>query len=151
MIESVLKKLKWEVGERKLERKVEAFKIEQIEKERAKHKAIYVELLASHAPTVKETIIFEQKQRSRELEEELETKFDSLKKTTTSIATLAPQVIIISDLEEEVEIIPQQHVEEQPELVLASRPVEEEELQQPIVEERTKQVSASRPMEKGEL
>jgi hypothetical protein len=50
-----------------------------------------------------------------------------------------------------VEIIPQQHVEEQPELVLASRPVEEEELQQPIVEERTKQVSASRPMEKGEL
>jgi hypothetical protein len=46
------------------------------------------------------------------------------------------QVIVISDLEEEVEIRPQHVVEEISQLVLVSRLVEEGELQQPIVEEQ---------------
>jgi hypothetical protein len=90
MNESFLKKLRRK-GERKLARNVEAFRREQIERERAKHKAIYVELLASCAPITKETRIFEPKQKSRELEEELEATLNFLKKTTTFIATSAPQ------------------------------------------------------------
>ncbi len=73
----------------------------------------YVEPLASRAPIVEETRIFEQEQRSRELEEELEVALNFLKRTITFTATLAPQVIVILDLEEEVEIIPQPIIEEQ--------------------------------------
>jgi hypothetical protein len=68
---------------------------------------IYVEPLASHAPHVKETKFFEQEQKNRELEEELEVVFNFLKKTITSTIALTPQVIIILDSKEEVEILSQ--------------------------------------------
>jgi hypothetical protein len=73
---------------------------------------IYVKLLASCAPTTKDIRIFEQEQRSRELEEELEATLNFLKKTTTSIVKPVPQVIIISDSKEEVEVGPQVIIEE---------------------------------------
>ncbi len=70
---------------------MEAFRRKQTKKERAKliqlTIAIYVESLALHAPTTKETIIFEQKQRSRELKEELEATFSFLRKIITSTTT----------------------------------------------------------------
>jgi hypothetical protein len=69
------------------------------------------------------------------LEEELETTLNFLKRTTTFITKLILEVKVILDLEEEVEIGPQPIVEEQLQLVFASRLVEEEELQQPIVKE----------------
>jgi hypothetical protein len=50
--------------------------------------------------------------KNRDLEEELKAALNFLKKTITSTTTLAPQVIVISDLKEEVEIIPQHVVEE---------------------------------------
>ncbi len=50
--------------------------------------------------------------------------------TTTSIAALDPRVIIISNLEEEVEIIPQPIVEEKSPQAFESKLVEEVELQQ---------------------
>ncbi len=58
--------------------------------------AIYVEPLASHTPTTEEIKVFEQEQKSRELEEELETTLNFLKRTIISIIKPAPQVIIIS-------------------------------------------------------
>ncbi len=51
---------------------------------------INVEPLASHAPIVEEIRIFEQEQRSRELEEELETTLNFLRRTIMSIAKLVP-------------------------------------------------------------
>jgi hypothetical protein len=45
--------------------------------------------------------------------EELEVALNFLKRTITFTATSAPQVIIISNLKEEVEIIPQLVVEKQ--------------------------------------
>ncbi len=69
------------------------------------------------------------------MEEELETTLNFLKRTTTFITKLILEVKVILDLEEEVEIGPQPIVEEQLQLVFASRLVEEEELQQPIVKE----------------
>jgi hypothetical protein len=67
MSENTLERLRWEARDNEVERKAEAFKREQIEKKRAKHVqligAIYVELLASHTPTTKETKAFEQEQR----------------------------------------------------------------------------------------
>ncbi len=84
------------------------------------------------APTIEETIIFEQEQRSRELKEELEATFNFLTKTITSATTPAPQILVISNSEEEVEIIPQFVVEEQTKQVSTSRPMEEKELQQPV-------------------
>ncbi len=80
--------------------------------------------LTSHAPTTKETRIFEQKIKSRELE----TSLNFFKRIATSITTLAPQMIIISKEEEEVEILSQPIVEEQLEQAPEPRPVEEEEL-----------------------
>jgi hypothetical protein len=62
-----------------------------------------------------------------------------------------PQVIVILDLEEEVEIRPQHVVEEISQLVPASRPVEEGELQQPIVEEQPQLILVLRLMEEKEL
>ncbi len=82
------------------------------------------------APTIEETIIFEQEQRSRELKEELETTLNFLMKIITSATTPAPQILVISNSEEEVEIIPQFVVEEQTKQVSTSRPMEEKELQQ---------------------
>jgi hypothetical protein len=96
MNESGLKKLKWEAREKELEKKAKAFRREQVERERVQHVkligAIYVEPLASHAPITKETRTFEQEQKNRELE----TTFNFLRRTTTSISTLTPQIIIIS-------------------------------------------------------
>jgi hypothetical protein len=46
------------------------------------------------------------------LEEELKIVLNFLRKTTTSITKLAPQVIVISNLEKEVEIRPQPVVKE---------------------------------------
>jgi len=63
MSESALEKLKQEAREKKIEKKVEAFRREQIEREKVEHVrltgAIYIELLALHAPTS----IFEQEQK----------------------------------------------------------------------------------------
>ncbi len=91
--------------------------------------AIYVEPLALHAPTTKETNFFEQEQKNRELK----VAFSFFRRTTTSITTLAPQVIIISkEEEEEVEILSQPIVEKQLEQDHEPRPMEEGELQQPM-------------------
>jgi hypothetical protein len=76
-------------------------------------KAIYVKPLVSSASTIEETKVFEQEQRSRELEEELERALNFLRRTITSTSKPTAQVIIISDLEEEVEIRLQLVVEEQ--------------------------------------
>jgi hypothetical protein len=53
---------------------------------------IYVEPLASHAPTKEDIHFLEQEQRSKELE----ATFNFLRRTTI-ITTLAPQIIIISN------------------------------------------------------
>ncbi len=74
--------------------------------------AINVEPLVSSASTTEETKVFEQEQRSRELEEELEEALNFLRRTTTSTSKPTPQVIVISDLEE-VEIKLQLVIEEQ--------------------------------------
>jgi hypothetical protein len=50
--------------------------------------AIYVELLALRAPIVKEVQFFEQKQKNREFEDELEVTLNFLRITTTF--TIAP-------------------------------------------------------------
>ncbi len=77
MSENVLERLRREAKEKEVQRKVEAFRREQIEKKRAKHVwligAIYVEPLASRTPTTEDIIIFEQEKINRELEEELKT------------------------------------------------------------------------------
>jgi len=73
---------------------------------------IYVKPLASRAPIVEETKFFEQEHKSTELEEELKTTLNFLRGTITFIVALTPQVIVILDLEEEVEISFQQQVEE---------------------------------------
>jgi hypothetical protein len=52
--------------------------------------AIYVELLVSRAPIIKETKFFEQEHKSRELKEELEAYFRFLRKTTTFIVAPTP-------------------------------------------------------------
>jgi hypothetical protein len=56
MSESALKKLIWEAREKEVERKVEAFRRQQTEKERVEQVrltgVIYVELFASHAPII---------------------------------------------------------------------------------------------------
>jgi len=90
-------------------------------------------LLASHAPITKEIRIFEQEQRSRELEEELKATLNFLRKTTTFTTKPVPQVIVILDSEEEMEVGLQLLVlQEQPQLVPESRLVEEKKLQQPM-------------------
>jgi hypothetical protein len=70
---------------------------------------------------------------------ELEATFNSLKRTTTSITTLTPQMIIISKEEEEVEILSQLIVEEQLEQAPKPRLVEKEELQQPMRKDNGKE------------
>jgi hypothetical protein len=69
------------------------------------------------------------------LEKELKVTLKCLRKPITSITKLVPQVIIISNSTEEVEIRPQHAIGEQLQSVFASRHVEEEELQQLVVEE----------------
>jgi hypothetical protein len=59
-----------------------------------------------------------------------------LRKTNTSTIKLAPQVIVISYSEKEVEIRLQLAIEKQLQLVSTSRPMEKGGLQQPIVEEQ---------------
>jgi hypothetical protein len=87
MNECAFKKLKREARERELERKVEAFKRKKVERERAEQVkligTIYVESLVSHALLIEETIIFEQKHKSRELKEELKAYPRFLRVTTT--------------------------------------------------------------------
>jgi hypothetical protein len=51
------------------------------------------------APIVEETRIFEQEQKNKELEEDLEVAFNFLKKNIISIVTPSPQVIVISNSE----------------------------------------------------
>jgi hypothetical protein len=67
------------------------------------------------------------------------------------LTKLVPQVIVISNSEEEVEIKPQLVVEEISQLVLTSRHVEEGELQQPVVEEQPQLIHVPRPIKKKEL
>jgi hypothetical protein len=72
MSESTSEKLKQEARKRELERKVEAFRREEVERERMEQVkligVIYVEPLASRAPIAEETKIFKEEQKSRELE-----------------------------------------------------------------------------------
>jgi hypothetical protein len=68
------------------------------------------------------------------LEKELKVTLKCLRRPVTSIAKLVPQVIIISNSTEEVEIKPQHAIGEQLQSTFASRHVEEEELQQLVVE-----------------
>ncbi len=88
MNESALERLRWEAKEKEVERKVEAFRREHIEKKKKKQVQItgmiYVKLLASCVTITEEIIMFEQEQRSKELEEELEATLNFLKKTITS-------------------------------------------------------------------
>lgn len=67
MNESTLEKLKQEAWKKEVERKIEAFRRERIEIERAEHVqlvgTIYVELIVSHTPTTKETKVFEQEHK----------------------------------------------------------------------------------------
>jgi len=71
MSDNALKKLKQKAREKELEKKVEAFRKEQVERKRTKQvrltRTIYVEPLASCALTTKKIIIFEQESKSREL------------------------------------------------------------------------------------
>lgn len=80
MNESDLEKLKRKEREKELESKVEAFKRKHVKRERKEHVrltwTIYVGPLALRAPTTKETRIFEQEPKSRELEEELKIAFN---------------------------------------------------------------------------
>jgi hypothetical protein len=112
MSESALQKLRGKTRERELEKKVEAFRREQIKRERIKHVrligAIYGKVLALCAP-----IEVLNKQRSRELEEELEAALNVFRITTTFIVTPAPQVIVISNSKEQVENL-SQLVEKEP-------------------------------------
>lgn len=64
-----------------------------------------------HAPTVEEIRMFEQKQKSRDLEEELEIALNFHRKIAT-IMIPKPQVIIILNSKEEVEILSQHVVKE---------------------------------------
>ncbi len=107
--ENALDMFKREARERELERRVEATRREQV------HMIgdIYIEPLTSCEPTVDEVRIFEQEKRSRDLEEELEPNLNFRGRTVTFIPTLEPQLIVISDLEEEVEIILQSIAKEQ--------------------------------------
>ncbi len=67
MSESVLERLRQEVKEKEVERKVKAFRKEHIQKERAEQvrltKTIYVEPFASCTPIAKEIQLFEQEKR----------------------------------------------------------------------------------------
>jgi hypothetical protein len=130
MSESALDKLRREANERGFERKVEAIKKEQVEREGVKQVhligAIYIELVASREPTKEEIKIFEEEKKSRVLEEELEVALKFFRKTTTSTTTTKPQVIVISNSNLEVEIISQPTVEEKTPQALESRPIEEE-------------------------
>ncbi len=109
MSESALEKLKRKERERELESKVEAFRREQVKKERMEHVkltwTIYEEPLALCAPVAKETKFFEQEQKRRELKEELEVAFNFFKKTIISIISTSPQVIGILNLEGRLKFI----------------------------------------------
>jgi hypothetical protein len=96
---------------------------------------IYVELLVSRAPTVEEIRIFEQEQRSRELEDELKATLNFQRKTIIS-TTKPTHVIVISNLEEEVEVGSQPVIQEQLQSIFVLRLVEEKELQQHVVQEQ---------------
>ncbi len=108
-------------------------------------RAIYVEPFASHAPTIEEIRIFEQIQRSRELEEELEASLNFLKKTIMFTTKLVPHIIVISDSKKEV--IPQPIIEEISQSILASKSVEEGELKQLVVEEQPQLVPVPKHVE----
>ncbi len=75
MSESALDMLRREAREKEFEKKVEASRKEQIEKERAKWvhltRTICIEPLASCEPIIEDIRIFEQEHKSRELEKEL--------------------------------------------------------------------------------
>ncbi len=105
MNENTLKKLKWKVKEKK----AKAFKRKQVKRERAKWvrltRTLYVEPLASRAPTTKEVRIFEQEQKSRELEKELEAILNFSRRTTIFTIAPTPHVIVILNSKEEVEIL----------------------------------------------
>jgi hypothetical protein len=66
--------------------------------------------------------------KSRELEEELEATLNFSRRTITFTTKPISHVIVISYLKEEVEIRPQPIVEEQPQLVPTSKPMEEKEV-----------------------
>ncbi len=66
------------------------------------------------------------------MEEELEVTLNFLRKTTTFTTKRIPQVIVISNLEEEVEVGPQPIVHEQLQPVLESKHVEKKKLQEPM-------------------
>jgi hypothetical protein len=63
------------------------------------------------------------------LEEELEATLNFPRTTITSTSKLVPQIIVISNSKEEIEVGPQPIVQEQPQLVLTSKIVEDKGLQ----------------------
>jgi hypothetical protein len=84
------------------------------------------------------------------LEEELETTLNFLRKTTTFIAKLVPQVIVILDSKEKVKVGPQLVVEEQLQSIFVLKPMEEEKLQL-VVYEQPQPIPTLRPMEEKKL
>ncbi len=117
MSESALKKLRREAKVKKYGKKTEVTRRKQVEKERVEQVrligTIYIEFLASWEPTKEEIKIFEEKKKSKELEEEFKAVINFLKRTMISIATTKLRVIIILDSKEELEIISQLVVKEQ--------------------------------------
>ncbi len=63
------------------------------------------------------------------MEEELEATLNFPRTTITSTSKLVPQIIVISNSKEEIEVGPQPIVQEQPQLVLTSKIVEDKGLQ----------------------
>ncbi len=84
------------------------------------------------------------------MEEELETTLNFLRKTTTFIAKLVPQVIVILDSKEKVKVGPQLVVEEQLQSIFVLKPMEEEKLQL-VVYEQPQPIPTLRPMEEKKL
>jgi hypothetical protein len=111
MSESALKRLRRKTKEKEVEKKTKALRREQIEKEKMEHvqliRVIYVDSFDSCTPTKKKKT-FEQKHRSRELEEELEVTLNFFKITIIFTIKPAPQIILTLDSDSEVEIGPQQ-------------------------------------------
>jgi cell division protein FtsX len=108
-------------------------------------------LFASHAPIIEDITIFEKEQRSRELEKELEATLNFLKRTITSTAKPIPQVIVISNSKEKVEIRPQPVVEEISQSIHVLRPMEEVKLQQHVIEEQPQLIPILRLVEEKKL
>jgi hypothetical protein len=77
--------------------KVEIARRERKKKQVCLTTEIYIKPLISHEPIIDHIIIFEQEQKNRELEKELETTFNFLRQTIISTTAPKPRVIVISN------------------------------------------------------